>query len=290
MIYNYVEFLKGGFLVRKINYKMIVSDFDGTLVQGDGKVSDKNIKAINEYIDAGGIFVISTGRVPSAILSRARKLGLKGLVSCCQGAMVVDIESGNLLFDQRLPEKTTVDACREMEKLGLHIHAYDLWEYYSNIDDEMLRYYQDITETKAILVLNEKLSDFLSNKGMGAYKLLAMVLPEDNAKIVAKLKEANIPDCDITKSAAYLIEIISNKCSKGSAISFLTKHYGIEIEKTVGFGDNYNDISMIEAVGLGVAVANAEDALKQKADYICENSNEHSAVAEVIEKFILNAE
>jgi Cof subfamily protein (haloacid dehalogenase superfamily) len=285
MIYNYVDFLKGGFLVRKINYKMIVSDFDGTLVQGDGNVSEKNIKAINEYIDAGGIFVISTGRVPSAILSRARELGLKGLISCCQGTIILDIESGKILFDQRLPEKTTVDACREMEKLGLHIHAYDLWEYYSNIDDEMLRYYQDITETKAILVLNEKLSDFISKKNLSAYKLLAMVLPEDNAKIVAKLKEAKIPDCDITKSAKFLVEIVNDKCSKGSAVSFLAKHYGIEIEKTVGIGDNYNDISMIEAVGLGVAVANAEDALKQRAGYVCENSNEQSAIAEVIEKF-----
>ncbi|MBQ1183105.1 MAG: HAD family phosphatase [Clostridia bacterium] len=271
--------------MRKTNYKMIVSDFDGTLVQGDGKVSEKNIKAINEYIDAGGIFVISTGRVPSAILSRARELGLKGLVSCCQGTIILDIESGNMLFDQRLPEKTTVDACREMEKLGLHIHAYDLWEYYSNIDDEMLKHYENITETKAKLVLDEKLSDFIVKKKLSAYKLLAMVLPEDNAIIVAKLKEANIPDCDITKSAKFLVEIVNDKCSKGSAVSFLAKHYGIEIEKTVGIGDNYNDISMIEAVGLGVAVANAEDALKQKADYVCENSNEQSAIAEVIEKF-----
>ena len=285
MIYNYVEFLKGGFLVRKINYKMIVSDFDGTLVQGDDNVSEKNIKAINEYIDAGGVFVISTGRVPAAILSRARELGLKGLISCCQGTIILDIESGKILFDKRLSQETTVTACREMEKLGLHIHAYDLWEYYSNIDDEMLRYYQDITKTKANLILNEKLSDFISAKGLGAYKLLAMVSPEDNAKILAKLKEANIPDCDITKSAKILVEIVNDKCSKGSAVSFLAKHYGIEIEKTVGIGDNYNDISMIEAVGLGVAVANAEDALKQKADYICENSNEQSAIAEVIEKF-----
>lgn len=271
--------------MRKINYKMIVSDFDGTLVQDDGNVSEKNIKAINEYIDAGGIFVISTGRTPSAILSRARELGLKGLISCCQGTIILDIESGDILFDKRLPLETTIAACREMEKLGLHIHAYDLWEYYSNINDEMLKRYENITETKASLVLNEKLSDFLSNKGMGAYKLLAMVLPEDNAKIVAKLKEANLPDCDITKSARFLVEIVNDKCSKGSAISFLAEHYGIEIQKTVGIGDNYNDISMIDAVGLGVAVANAEDALKQRADYVCENSNEQSAVAEVIEKF-----
>ena len=66
---------------------------------------------------------------------------------------------------------------------------------------------------------------------------------------------------------------------------FLAEHYGIEIEKTVGIGDNYNDMPMIEAAGLGAAVGNAEDALKQRADYICENTNETDAVAEVIEKF-----
>ncbi len=271
--------------MRKINYKMIVSDFDGTLVQSDGKVSEKNIKAINEYIDAGGVFVISTGRSTTGILPKAKKLGLKGLISCCQGTIILDIESGGVLFDKRLSQETTLAACRKMEELGLHIHAYDLWEYYSNVDDEMLLNYEKITETKASLVLNEKMSDFLLKKKVGAYKLLAMVLPEDNSKIVEELSKAKLPDCDITKSAAFLVEVVNDKCSKGSAVSFLARHYGIEIEKTVGIGDNYNDISMIDAVGLGVAVANAEDALKQRADYVCENSNEQSAVAEVIEKF-----
>ena len=62
--------------MRKIKYRLIVSDFDGTLVRQDGTVSEKNIKVINEYIEAGGIFVISTGRVPAGILPQARRMGL----------------------------------------------------------------------------------------------------------------------------------------------------------------------------------------------------------------------
>ena len=271
--------------MRKINYRLIVSDFDGTLVRQDGTVSERNIKAINNYIEAGGIFAISTGRVPAGILPQARKLGLKGLVSCCQGTVILDIESGKILFDRRLSFETTLAACRKMEEMGLHIHAYDLWVYYSNADDGMLKGYEKITGVKAKLVLDRKLSEFIEEKGLRAYKLLAMVEPEDSERTIAELSAANLPDCAVTKSSPFLAEVVNDKCSKGSAVLFLAEHYGIEIEKTVGIGDNYNDMPMIEAAGLGAAVGNAEDALKQRADYICENTNETDAVAEVIEKF-----
>ena len=232
--------------MRKINYRLIVSDFDGTLVRQDGTVSEKNIKVINEYIEAGGIFAISTGRVPAGILPQARKLGLKGLVSCCQGTIILDIESGKILFDRRLSFETTLAACRKMEEMGLHIHAYDLWVYYSNADDGMLKGYEKITGVKAKLVLDRKLSEFIEEKGLRAYKLLAMVEPEDSERTIAELSAANLPDCAVTKSSPFLAEVVNDKCSKGSAVLFLAEHYGIEIEKTVGIGDNYNDISMLE--------------------------------------------
>ena len=68
--------------MRRINYPLIVSDFDGTLVNNDGTISEKNKKAIAEYVAAGGAFAISTGRLPSGILSRAQELGLSGKVCC----------------------------------------------------------------------------------------------------------------------------------------------------------------------------------------------------------------
>ncbi len=271
--------------MQNLNYKLIISDFDGTLVQRDGNISEKNIEAINSFIDAGGIFVISTGRVPAGILGRAKQLGLRGLVSCCQGTIILDIETEKIVFEDRLSVETTLAACRKMEEMGLHIHAYDLWEYYSNSDDEMLEYYERVTGTKAEVILDRKLSEYLEEKQLRAYKLLVMLDPKDNERIMNELTRANIPQCAITKSSSYLVEAVNPSCSKGTALTYLAEHYGIDIEKAVAIGDNFNDISMIERAGVGVAVGNAEQALKSAADYVCEATNEQSAIAEVIEKF-----
>ena len=118
--------------MRKIKYPLIVSDFDGTLVNDDGTITESNKIAINEYIAAGGVFAISTGRMPAGILPRAKELGLKGIVCCCQGANILDIESGEMIMEGRISPETTYAICKKMEDLGLHIHVYDSWEFYCN--------------------------------------------------------------------------------------------------------------------------------------------------------------
>ena len=97
--------------MRKINYPLIVSDFDGTLVKRDGTISEKNREAIEKYVAAGGHFAISTGRMPAGILNRARELGLQGMVCCCQGAIILDIVSGNVLSEGRISHETTMQSC-----------------------------------------------------------------------------------------------------------------------------------------------------------------------------------
>ena len=128
--------------MRKINYPLIVSDFDGTLVKADGTIDERNKVLIAEYIAAGGSFAISTGRLPVGILPRVKELGLKGMVCCCQGSIILDIESGKTILDGRLSLETTLAIVRKMEAMGLHIHAYDQWDYYSNVDDEALKLYE----------------------------------------------------------------------------------------------------------------------------------------------------
>ncbi len=271
--------------MQKINYPLIVSDFDGTLVNFDTTITQENKDAIARYVAAGGKFVISTGRLPSGILPRARELGLKGILSCCQGAIIMDIETGETLFEGKLSMQTTLDACREMEKYSLHIHAYDLWEYYANMDDEPLRLYESLVKSKAKRILDKPLSAFLEEKGIAVYKLLAMIESEKCDGLLKTLTAANIEGCDITRSAEFLVEIVSKSYSKGTAVEFLARHYGVPLEKTIAVGDQLNDISMIEKAGLGVAVKNADEALKARADYICEFTNEESAIARIIEKF-----
>ncbi len=272
-------------MTQKLKYPLIVSDFDGTLVRGDGKISEKNKAAIAKYTAAGGTFVLSTGRLPSGILSRAQELGLHGIVSCCQGSIIVDIDTKESILDGRLSLETTLIACKIMEALGLHIHAYDLWDYYSNIDDEPLRLYEKLTKTKATVVDNMPLSQFLAEKKMGAYKLLAMIYAEKSDELLRYLQSQNIPNCEITKSAEFLVEVVPNQYSKGTAVEFLANHYGVPLEKTIAIGDQLNDLSMIEKAGLGIAVKNADERLKEKANYISDYTCEEDAVAYIIDHF-----
>ncbi len=271
--------------MRKINYQLIVSDFDGTLAGRDGKVSEKNRKAIFEYIEEGGIFAISSGRLPFAILPQARELGLRGLLLCGQGTAILEIESGEVLMEERLSMETTLAACRKMEEMGLHVLAFDLWEYYSSRDDEMLAYYERLSGAKGVAVTDRRLSEFLAEKKLTVYKLIALVEPKDNEAVFHALKTAGLSGCDVTRSMDFLVEVVNPIHSKGTALCFLADKYGIPIERTVAVGDNYNDLSMIECAGVGVAVGNAENALKVRADHVCEATNEESAIANVIEKF-----
>lgn len=271
--------------MQKINYPLIVSDFDGTLVKRDGTISEKNRKAIEKFVAAGGKFAISTGRMPAGILNRARELGLKGMVCCCQGAIILDIESGNVISEGRIPHEITLKACEKMEEMDLHIHVYDLWEYYTNMEDKHLAYYENSVRAKAQRILDRPISQFVKETGLCSYKILAMMEPEDNARIRAELSKHTFEGCEITKSANYLVEIINGKYSKGTAVETLANYYNILLEKTVGIGDQTNDLPMICTAGLGVAVKNADDELKAKADYICDLTHEEDAVAYVIEKF-----
>ncbi len=271
--------------MQKIRYPLIVSDFDGTLVNKNGTISEKNKAAIEKYVAAGGKFAVSTGRMPAGILNRVKELGLKGMVCCCQGAIIVDIESGKVISDGRISNETTVKACEKMEELGLHIHVYDLWEYYTNMEDSHLAYYENVVKAKAQRILDRPISQFVKETGLCSYKILAMMDVEDNARVREELSKYEFAGCEITKSANYLVEIVNTKYSKGTALKTLAEYYGVPIEKTIGVGDQTNDLPMIRAAGLGVAVQNADEGLKAEADYVCALTHEEDAIAFIIENF-----
>ena len=270
--------------MRKINYGLIVSDFDGTLVSDDGNIPQVNKKAVTEYIASGGKFAISTGRLHYGILPRAKELGLKGALSCCQGAVIMDIETGKPLLNGVLSNEVTVEICRKMEEMHLHIHAYGFTEYYCNMDDAALKAYENLVRTKATLVTDKPLSDFAKETGFCAYKVLAIVPPQESARVMQALKEAAFTGCVVTQSAAFLVEVINANYSKGTAVEFLARYYGVPIEKTIAIGDQQNDIPMIRKAGLGIAVQNADERLKKVATVI-DCTNDEGAVAAVIEKY-----
>ncbi len=270
--------------MQKIEYPLIVSDFDGTLVRTDGTVSLETKQTIRQYIQDGGKFAISTGRMPKSIISQAKELGLTGVVCCSQGSVIVDIETEDVLLEGRVPNETAIKICEKMESLGLHIHVYDLWEYYSNMDDEPLKMYESIIKQKAKLVVDKPMSVFLKETKMAPFKVLAMVTPEDNARILTALENEHFEDCYTTRSSVFLVEVGNVNYSKGTSVEFLANFYNIPIKKTIAVGDQLNDLSMIELAGLGIAVQNADEELKKQA-FAFEYTNEEDAVAKIIKRY-----
>lgn len=270
--------------MKKLNYKLIVSDFDGTLVCQNGEISKKNKDAIHNYVASGGKFAISTGRMPSGIIHRVEELGLKGLVACCQGSIIVDVETKTPVVQGTMVQEEAIAVCEKLEQLGVHIHVYDLWDFYSNMDDEFLHLYENAVREKAKVILDKPLSQFLKQTKMPVYKILAMVAPEENQSVFQSISDLGLKNSTVTKSAEYLVEVVHSSYSKGTALQFMANHYNVPIEKTIGIGDQWNDLPMIEKAGLGLAVQNAADALKQAAT-ILQSTNEESAIAEAIETF-----
>ena len=268
----------------KIDYALIVTDFDGTLARSDGMVSEKTKAAIRRYVADGGRFAISTGRMPAAIISRAKELGLVGAVCCAQGSVIVDIQSEKILLEGRIPNDVAVTICEAMQARGLHIHVYDLWQYYSNMDDEYLAYYEGVVKDKAVLVTDRPMSQFVKESGMCPFKILAMVDPQENERIRLDLEKENFVGCDVTRSSALLVEVGNAAFSKGTSVQFLAKQYGVDMQKTIAIGDQINDLSMIQTAALGFAVKNADETLKAHAITL-DKTNDEDAVASVIERY-----
>lgn len=270
--------------MQKINYALIVSDFDGTLVKEDGTISPKTRENIHRYIEDGGIFAVSTGRMPAGILPRVKELGLKGVVCCGQGSAIVDIESNEVLLEGNIPNDIAVKICEKMEEMGLHIHVYTFWDYYSNMDDDALKMYERIVKSKAILVQDQPISKFVKESGMHPCKVLAMVAPEDNEKVLVALEKENFDGCEVVRSSVYLVEVSNAQFTKGTSVEFLAEKYNVPLKKTIAVGDQINDLSMIETAGLGIAVQNADEAVKARA-VVCDYTNEEDAIAHIIEEY-----
>lgn len=272
----------------QLKYKLIVSDFDGTLRRTEGGISSTNAQTIRRYVEAGGIFALCTGRMTSSILPYARQLGLKGLVVAYQGAIVQDVESGKILRDLRISWPDAAEICAYLQNYDYHVHVCDGDDFYVNKNDESLALYEKICAVRGI-VAKQPLSQVVNERKISPHKILVMCEAKERSGVLSGLCEKFGSRFYITTSTENLVEIVANGSDKGGALKFLAEHYGIPLSETIAIGDNFNDLPMIQAAGLGVAVENGEEELKKQADFITRTCDE-DGVGFVIRKFGLGEE
>ncbi len=269
-----------------MKYKLFVSDFDGTLVRSDGTLSKKNIEAIGRYREAGGIFAVCTGRMLPSILPRARELGLtEGLLVAFQGATVCDLATEKLLLDKGFGREDALRVLRLLEARDLHIHMYTVYDLYCNRRDRWLAQYETICGVKANVVTDEPLSAVAEREDLRIVKTLAVVAPSESAALCAQLQEALGERFFVTTSAPTLVEIMPADQTKGEAVKFLSRYYGIAREEIAAIGDQWNDLPMIQAAGGKFTVKNGVAELKKYAKEVA--SNDEDGVAEAILKYAM---
>ena len=268
-----------------MKYKLVISDFDGTLLRSDDKISDETRNAIRKYVECGGIFGISTGRSFTSIAKRLNELGLNGRfpIMSCQGSLSHDSLSGELIADIPMDRASATEFLRRAENMGLTCQFYTADDVYVPELNEINGGYFRATRLSPKAV--GKVSEYASKTEEKIYKTLCFIHPSYRSSVIGEM--SGIAGTQVFASHAMLIEAVSDRAGKGNGLIETCKAYGIPPENSVAIGDELNDIEMIKAAGFGVAMGNAIEEAKEAADYITD-TNDNDGVARVLRKIIAN--
>lgn len=270
------------------NSRILFIDLDATLLSDDKTVSDRNRQAIRQALDAGNYVVVATGRPVDNGRIVVKELGLT-MPGCYMiafnGAVLYDCSADRVLYEKTIPIQYVYQLFDKASRAGLYIQTYNKAEVLVEKHTPELDFY--IRRSKMTYKLLHDVTMALESEPC---KVLLIHLK--NRRILEEFQKANASWAEGKLSSFFSCNQYLEYCplgvNKGSAIEYLCQFLNIPIEYTVAVGDEQNDIFMIQTAQIGVAVANAVEAVKEAADYVTVNDNNHDAIAEVIEKFILN--
>lgn len=274
-------------------YRLIAADLDETLLDSGHHVPERVRAAISAARRLGVRFVPATGRPFASVAGTLDELGLLG----APGEYVLSFNGGVITENSRSKPLTScgLDPQRAEElyafgaRHGFCMHLYTLDHVYvRNYLPEERAY---IGGRMNIVETDEKDLGFLAQTGEHVVKLLFMSLDMDLLHSTADhLAGLGLTEgLEVVYSSNRYLEFNAPGVSKGVGLLELARMLGIPPEETMAIGDSSNDIPMIRAAGLGVAVANATDETKTAADYVCRENNDVGGVAEAIERFVLRA-
>lgn len=241
--------------------KLIATDIDGTILVPEGEFTDEIKKCIKSLSERGIIVVLVTGRMNPAANLIANDLGLNTPIVSYQGGMVT--KGNEILYERYLTKTQAESIIRYLKENKIHINLYDRDVLYSESDSDEIRRYCNNLHTKYTV---KNFDEIPKNK---VNKVLAIDYnnPEKISRMEKELPEL-FPDIYIVKSTPYFLEFSNKEASKYCAVKFLQNYLGIKQEETLAIGDQNNDISLLKAGGIKVAMGNATEELKACADYI----------------------
>lgn len=268
-----------------MGYKMFATDLDGTLLDAESRLSDKNKDALRRIQDKGVKTVISSGRSPQSLKRFEEQIGNIG-PGCYgvgfNGGVVYETDTRRVIQKIKMDIPTARFILEHLDGASADILIYinDML-YMKELNDNTGRY---VEIAKIPFEVVENFDGLLTEE---PYKVMLQGTHEQLMSIYDNMKERVAGRSNIFFSGRNLLEFTHLDATKGNALRFLAGYLGIKLSEIIAVGDNFNDIPMFEAAGLGVAVANAEPEVAARADRITKADNNHDAVVEVIKEHIL---
>ncbi len=264
--------------------KLLAVDIDGTLVNNEKILLPQTKKDIQGFIRRGGTFVLASGRPTPGIRRYIDELDLErlgGYVISYNGARIFDVQTGELLLQKNITPNCYPLIFDAAEKLHLPLTAYKNDVAVTEKAND--RYFRMETSINKLEI--QRVPSLLAELQYNTPKFLitgeSEFLSDAEGKLRAMLKTLPV---NVFRSEPFFLEITALGSDKGSAILELAEQLGIDRSATMACGDGFNDITMLRAVDLGVAMENAQIPAKNAADYITA-SNNANGVGLAIRKF-----
>lgn len=275
-----------------MKYKLIASDLDGTLNNDNYIVSEGNIQAIKKATEAGLKVILCSGRGPVSLGMYEKEIGLntKGSYGIgFNGATVYEADTNKVIFNVGMDKELAINIIREVKQISKDVPIAVFVKDDYVLAETKLAVFEEIKEDTAMTL--ETVQNLESAIIDDIIKIILVDEREHLDDIYIKVKDLNNDKYNIVFTGKNLLEFLPISINKAQGISKLAKHLGISLDEVVAIGDNYNDIEMVSEVGLGIAVANAVQPLKDVADYITKRDNNNDALIEVVDMVLkINSE
>ena len=261
-------------------YKAVFSDIDGTLLNTSHQIPEDTKKKIKQINKEGIPYVLVSARMPKGMTNIRAELGAKSPMICYSGALVVD-EDDKPIYSVAISKENAKELCKRIKelnaKISINIYTNDEWL----VEDKKEYWVAQESEITGVIPKEVAFED--EEVYQEVQKVLCMGDKEEIAKLEQQLVE-EFPEIRIYRSKDTYLEIMSMKASKSDAIHMLKNHFNVEQEEIIAFGDNFNDIDMLQYAGLGVAMGNASDEVKKAADIVTD-INDNEGERQILDKY-----
>lgn len=266
-----------------VKYPLVFCDFDGTLAPEGGSVSERTKRAVADYTAAGGTFVICTGRSRVSLEKRLASVygGARVPFICFQGGLICD-KRGNILRRLTTPKEDVLRVTEAAVNAGYSPALHAGGGLFTDRRTPVTEYYERLTGCSFACVPD--ISAFVRDYGGEFDKML--VLSENGAESgLSDVAGTYCRGSRFVKSSPTFLELIPSQSGKGGAVRFMAERLGVPTERAAAFGDADNDVDMLEAVGLPVAMGGGMEKCIAAAELVAPPAAE-DGVARVLETFI----